>query len=62
MEIGRVRGIVDWTNPKLKAQIRGLIAQSKAKKEQEKADSEKAKEPPPPPPEPKPDFQGWFKK
>ena len=62
MEIGRVRGIVDWTNPKLKAQIRGLIAQSKAKKEREKADSEKAEEPPAPPPEPKPDFQGWFKK
>ena len=61
MEIGRVRGIVDWTNPKLKAQIRVLIDQSKAKKEQEKADSEKAKEPPPPPPAPKPDFQGWFK-
>lgn len=62
MEIGRVRGIVDWTNPKLKAQIRGLIAQSKAKREQEKADSEKAKEPPAPTPEQKPDFQGWFKK
>ncbi len=62
MEIGRVRGIVDWTNPKLKAQIRGLIAQSKAKKEREKAESVKAEEPPAPPPEPKPDFQGWFKK
>ncbi|HBO59754.1 MAG TPA: redoxin [Alphaproteobacteria bacterium] len=62
MEIGRVRGIVDWTNPKLKAQIRGLIAQGKAKREREKSDSEKENDPPPPAPEPKPDFQGWFKK
>lgn len=32
MEIGRIRGIMEWESPALKAQIRSLIKQSKEKK------------------------------
>lgn len=76
-EVGRIRGIVEWDGPKIKAQIRDLIraakekAARKAETKKEKASVPKqplvAKQPksaesvPPPPVRPAEEIQSWFK-
>lgn len=65
-ERGRIRGISDWTSPKIKAQIRQLINESAANKAAaEKA--QKLQKTPSPASEPpaktgSSDFNSWFKK
>ncbi len=75
-EVGRIRGIVEWDGPKIKAQIRDLIRAAKekaARKAQEKASetqqmppveqkrSDPAESVPPPPVRLKEEMQSWFK-
>lgn len=65
-ERGRIRGISDWTSPKIKAQIRQLINESGANKAAAER-ARKLQETPPPVPPPAPesapaDFGSWFKK
>ena len=71
-EVGRIRGIVEWDGPKIKAQIRDLIraAKEKAAKKEEhveiKTNSEdkplqKTESVPPPPVRTEEKIQSWFK-
>lgn len=48
-EVGRIRGIVEWDGPKIKAQIRDLIRKAKERAAQKEAQKETEKKEPTPP-------------